>query len=227
MSASTIVLVHGAWHGAWCFDPLRDELERQGVQSRAAELTSHGEDGDQLGGLAEDVAIVRDVIAATEGEVVVLGHSYGGLVITEAVEDQPNVSKLLYLAAFLPEEGDSMLTLTGGGRAPWLEFDEHTHRVGRGWSARLFYSEAPAAMVEWAEAQLQPQSVSSFTDRVRFAGWRQVDSTYLICTRDQSLPPAMQRRMAERTKRTVELGSDHSPLLSQPAALAAVLAAEL
>jgi pimeloyl-ACP methyl ester carboxylesterase len=227
MSASTIILVHGAWHGAWCFGMLQRELERQGVHARAVDLTSHGDPAEQLGGLADDVAVVRDAIADTDGEVILLGHSYGGVVITQAADDQPNVSKLMYLAAFLPEEGDSMLSLTGGGRAPWLEFDERTHSVARGWGARLFYSEAPAATAKWAEAQLQAQSLSSFTDQVGFAGWRHIDSTYLICTRDQSLPPAMQRRMAQQTKRSVELGSDHSPFLSQPAALAGVLAAEL
>jgi pimeloyl-ACP methyl ester carboxylesterase len=227
MSGPTLVLVHGAWHGAWCYGPLQAELTRHGIRSRTVELTSHGDNGDELGGLAEDVAAVRDVAAATEGDIVLLGNSYGGMVISQAAEGAPNVSRLLYLSAFLPEEGDSMLSLTGGGPAPWLDFDEHTHRVVRGWGARLFYSEAPTATAEWAEAQLQPQSLSSFTDRVDFAGWRKVDSTYLICTRDQALPPAIQRRMAQHTKRTVEIGSDHSPYLSQPAALAAVLAAEL
>ena len=219
-----IVLVHGAWHGAWCWDALTPKLREHGIDAHAVELTSHGTDPATIGDLRSDADLVRRTAADINGPVVLLGHSYGGLVITEAADGLDNVSQLIYMAAFFPDQGDSMAKLTGGGRAPWLSFDEGLLTVASGWGSKLFYSDCLPEVAASAESRLAPQSALSFQQEVGVTPWRTVQSTYIVCADDQSVPPVAQRSWASRVDDSVQIHSGHSPMLSQPDKLASLLA---
>lgn len=219
-----IVLVHGGWHGAWCWAALDPVLRTHGYDVHAVELTSHGTDPAAVGDLHSDVELVRRTVRAIAGPVVLLGHSYGGLVITEAAAELDNVAHLAYLAAFFPDRGDSMRKLTGGGRAPWLEFADGLMSVAPGWGSRLFYSDCSPSVAADAESKLAPQSAASFGQEVTVTPWRTIHSTYFVCSEDQSVSPAAQRRWAQLVHDSVEIHSGHSPMLSQPEHVAKLIA---
>ena len=101
---STVVLVHGAWHGAWCWDEVAARLRADGAPVVAVDLPSVASGGDMY----DDARSVRETIAAAGGETVVVGHSYGGVVITEAAAGAEGVRHLVYLAAFMLDEGESL-----------------------------------------------------------------------------------------------------------------------
>ncbi|WP_412540818.1 alpha/beta hydrolase [Longispora sp. K20-0274] len=228
-SKPTLVLVHGAWHGTWFWEPFVPELRRHGLGVELVELTSHGTDPATIGDLRSDVALVRRTVEAIDGPVVLLGHSFGGVVVTEAAEGLANVTQLIYVAAFLPQLGDSMRTLTGGGNAPWIEFKDGLISVAAGWGSKLFYSDADADVAAKAEARLQPQAAASFGQEVLATGWKTIPSTYVVTTQDQSVPTGMQREMLAKAGITdvVEFDSGHSPFLNHPARLADVLHSRL
>jgi hypothetical protein len=117
-----------------------------------------------------------------------------------------------------------MRSLTGGGRAPWLEFSDGLMSVSAGWGSKLFYSDCPPEVAADAESRLQPQSVASFGQEVTTTTWRTIHSTYFICTDDQSVAPAAQRRWAQLVHDSVEIRSGHSPMLSRPQHVADLIA---
>jgi pimeloyl-ACP methyl ester carboxylesterase len=219
----TLVLVHAAWHGAWCWSALTAALRRRGVDTRAVELTSHGTDPADVGDLRSDTELVREAVRAVPGPVVLLGHSYGGVVVTEAAEGLDNVSRLVYLAAFAPDKGDTMLSLTGGGDAPWIHAEDGLLSVEPGWGRRLFYSGCGPRTALDAERRLLPQSAASFAQEVRRTAWRSIPSTYVVCSEDRAIPPGAQRRMGAAVGEVVELKAGHSPFLSDPSAVADLL----
>ncbi|MEV6523418.1 alpha/beta hydrolase [Longispora sp. NPDC051575] len=228
-SKPTLVLVHGAWHGTWFWEPFVPELRRHGLDVQLVELTSHGTDPATVGDLRSDVALVRETVRAIDGPVVLVGHSFGGVVVTEASAELPNVTQLIYVAAFLPRVGDSMRALTGGGNAPWIEFKDGLISVAAGWGSKLFYSDVDADVAAGAEARLQPQSAASFGQEVLAAGWQTIPSTYVVTTQDQSVPTGLQREMLARAGITdvAEFDSGHSPFLNHPAELADLLHSRL
>jgi pimeloyl-ACP methyl ester carboxylesterase len=101
----TLVLVHGAWHGGWCWQRLTPHLERLGVFVRVVELPSVGAAAGSAVDLSRDAATVRSVIDSVPAPLVLCGHSYGGMVISQAAAGARNVARLLYLCAFMPAEG--------------------------------------------------------------------------------------------------------------------------
>jgi len=219
----TIILVHGAWHGSWCWSALEPALRERGITPIAVELTSHGTDPAAVGDLRSDTELVRRLATEVDGPVVLLGHSYGGVVVTEAADGLDNVSQLIYLGAFLPEVGDSMRTLTGGGNAPWLQFSDGLLTVVEGWGRKLFYSDCPPDVAADAERRLLPQAAVSFQQEVRVASWRTVPSTYIVCAEDQAISPRAQRQWAAAVGNGVELPTGHSPFLSRPQQVADLL----
>lgn len=225
---NTFVLVHEAWHGAWCFERFVVELASRGIAAVPVELTSHGADSSAVGDLTSDVAVVRAAIDEIDGPVTLLGHGYGGLVIADAA-DHPSVDELVYVAAFLPGKGDSLLRLTGGGTAPWLHRGPDTVTVQPDRAAGLFYSETAPQVAAWAAAKLQPQSLASFETEVQSEGWRHLPTTYLVCSQDAALEVRAQHAWAQQVSdsrpdsKALVMYSDHSPFLSQPDELAEIL----
>lgn len=213
----TLLLVHGAWHGAWCWEKLQAELAADGWAVRTVELPSASE---ARAGVFEDAETVRARLREIEGPVVVVGHSYGGIPVTQATADADNVTHLVYLAAYQLDVGESMFGFHG---APIPETTEGVMPVSE--NARTqFYADVPEPEAEQAVQRLAPQSLRSCCDRVTKAGWRTIPSTYLVCEQDQALPPRDQETMAARADTVHRLASSHSPFLSIPGELAALLA---
>jgi len=113
---ATVVLVHGAWHGAWCWERVVARLTAAGVPTIAIDLPGHGADDGPLGDLHVDAARVRQALGTAAGPVVLVGHSYGGAVITEA-GDYPAVSELVYLAALTLDTGETCGSAAAGEAA--------------------------------------------------------------------------------------------------------------
>ncbi|MEV6105154.1 alpha/beta hydrolase [Streptomyces sp. NPDC051940] len=214
---TAFVLVHGAWHRPSTFDLLRVELDALGHASVSVNLPTAGP--DPQGGLAEDAAAVRAAIEAIEGPVVVLAHSYGGIPVTQAAAGLSNVQQLIYLAAYVPDIGESMFTIHG---VPDPEDSDALFPIGDD-PHSLLYADVPSPLAEQAVADLVEQRVQPWVDRVTAAAWRTIPSTYIITERDATLPVALQERMSAHTKQVRRIATSHSPFLFQPAEFAAVL----
>ncbi|HEV7758056.1 MAG TPA: alpha/beta hydrolase [Acidimicrobiales bacterium] len=213
-----IVLVHGAWHGEWCWDGVVADLADRGLPAHAVTLP--------FTGAAADVAAARSAIEAAGPGCVVVGHSYGGRVISHAAVGLP-VRRLVYLAAFLLEPGEDMLTLLDGSKlTEAVVLDEAQVRVDPAAAAEVFYGDADPEVAASLVARLRPMVL----DAVMAASpagplaWQSIPTTYVVCTNDRALPVASQRVMAARAEAVVEWPTDHSPFVTRPAAIADLVA---
>jgi pimeloyl-ACP methyl ester carboxylesterase len=233
---TSVVLVHGAWHGAWCFDPVLEELRARGVEAVAVDLPGHGDDTGPLGDLHTDAARVREVLDGLDGDCVLLGHSYGGAVITEAGA-HPAVRHLVYLCAYLLDEGESCMSVSiREAEALDLRWDEGpnlvtgiqtrddgTSTIARDVASECFFHDCDPAAAGAALDRLGPQPMVTLADEPRAMAWRERPSTYVVCTDDRAIPEAMQRVMAARATDVVDWPTSHSPFLSAPARVADLL----
>jgi pimeloyl-ACP methyl ester carboxylesterase len=218
---ATVVLVHGAWHGAWCWDEVVSRLGGDGVPVVAVDLPSVVSGGD----LYDDARAVREVLDATPGDKVVVGHSYGGIVITEAAAGAEGVRHLVYLTAFMLDEGESLLATVGGERPPWITLTPDGEGMIANDGERVFYNTSPPEAASAADARLRPHTTAAFEQPVRSVAWRDVPSTYVICDEDNAIPVPAQEAMSARAGATHRLASDHSPFLTDPDAVAALIRA--
>jgi pimeloyl-ACP methyl ester carboxylesterase len=231
-----VVLVHGAWHGAWCWDPVLQPLRTLGFEPDAIDLPGHGDSTEPLGDLHGDADAVRGRLDAIGGPVLLVGHSYGGMVITDAGAHDA-VSGLVYVCAFMPDAGQSLMDLWSAQRhrpegeppselAACTHFSadrSRTHLEGAGVVDALYADCSPATQ-QWALERLDSQPTASFTQAPRRVAWRSKPSIYLVCSADRTIPAWHQRLMAEHANRVVELGASHSPFLSRPDRLVDLLA---
>jgi pimeloyl-ACP methyl ester carboxylesterase len=230
------VLVHGAWHGAWCWRRLETSLRAAGADVTSIDLPGHGEDTTSrqevdLEAYAERIAWL---IQELDRPVELVGHSMGGGVISRAAELVPQrLAGLIYLCAFLPRNGETMGAL--GAEDPDTELNSAIRKgeepdtlvLDRDAAREVLYHDCPAAEVEAALDRLAPQPVRPLRDAIRVTErmWGSVHRAYLLCTEDRAISPAMQRRMLERVPcdPVVELACGHSPFLSDPDHLADTL----
>ena len=212
----TFVLVHGAWHGAWCWDDVAARLRADGAPVVAVDLPSVAGGGDMY----DDARFVRDAIDAADGETIVVGHSYGGVVITEAAAGAEGVRHLVYLTAFMLDEGESLATIAGSTPPDWQVADPDAGTLSVAGAQEVFYNTCPREVADAAAARLRPQTIASFVQPVTAVAWRDVPATYVICDRDNAIPVAAQEAMAARAGTTHRLDSDHSPFLGDPGAVA-------
>ncbi|WP_405979965.1 alpha/beta hydrolase [Streptomyces sp. NBC_00158] len=209
-----IVLVHGFWGGAAHWSKVITELHRRGFHDLHAVE-------NPLTSLAEDAERTRKMLRQIDGPVVLVGHSYGGAVITEA-GDLPNVSALVYVAAFAPDAGESPGAITEQhppaafpNIAPdsdgflWLKQDKFHESFAQDLTA-------DEALV-MAVTQKAPLG-STFGDNITAPAWRTKPSWYQVSAQDHMIHPDNQRRMAERMnpRKTIELDCSHASLASQP-----------
>ena len=233
---TTAVLVHGAWHGAWCFDPVVAGLRDRGIDAVAVDLPGHGDDPGPLGDLHTASARVREVIDGLDGDCVLLGHSYGGAVITEAGV-HPKVRHLVYLCAFALDAEESCMAAAvreaevldlGWDEGPSLAAaidvrDDGNSVLQPALAAECLYHDCDDATAVAALARLGPQPMVTLGDVPHAVAWRERPSTYVVCTEDVAVPAALQRVMAARCTTTVEWPTSHSPFLSAPERLVDLL----
>ena len=174
--------------------------------------------------LADDVAATKLIIAQQSGQVVLVGHSYGGVVITEAGND-PKVQALVYVAAFAPDTGESVQSLIanpppGAPVLPILPPQNGFLFLDREKFAEFFAADVPPAQAAFMAASQVPWGVSALSGAVTQPAWKSKPSWYLITTDDKMIPPPAQRQMAKRAGATVaEAKSSHSVFLSHPQAV--------
>ena len=218
------VLVHGLWHGAWAWDAVRARLEAAGVPSAAVELP--------LTGLDDDVAATVATLDRFGKPAVLVGHSYGGAVVTAAGE-HPHVTRLLYLAAFALAEGESVGRALPDRDIPPTDLGDALRFSGNGQQVSvdpalatgLFYADAPAVAAAAAVARLRPVHRSVFRGVPTTVAWRQKPATYVVCADDRAVHPDLQRAMAERAGDRREWPGGHTPILTRPAEVADLIAA--
>ena len=221
-----VVLVHGAWHGAWCWERVVPLLDAAGVATVAVDLPSVS---SPTATLRDDAECVRAAIDAIGGDAVLAGHSYGGAVISEAGV-HPNVVHLVYLTAFALEAGESAQdnTLTGGDEpsdlGPAIGFGEGVFTIKPEPGIAAFFHDCAPEVARSAAARLRPQSRAALGGAVEAAAWREKDATYVVCTDDRALPVALQRSNAARIGSSVDWPTSHSPFLSRPDLVAGLLA---
>ena len=237
-----VVLVHGAWHGAWCFTKLVDALTRLGVPVSVPDLPGHGSDSGELGDLAADAARVRDVLASIDGPAVVLGHSYGGLVISEAASDPATASgitHLVYLCAIVTAPRSSFLELPVDPAQSLLSPLIRMGDNGRSCidtsdlaaAKAAFYGDCSDADVAYAAANLCDQPMGNMANPISGDPLATIAATYIRCTEDRAIPIEAQDAMIASASATaiafttMTLEASHSPFFSMPDALADQLAA--
>ena len=204
-----------------------EPLAEHGIATVAVALPSCGETGGELGDLYADADACRRAVAEADAPVVLCGHSYGGMVITEAGSDD-RVSQLLYVASVMAEAGQSQAELVGAEPAPWLDpGDDGTIGVHADMIRELFLQDCDASTTEQAVARLTRQSLTPFTQAPRQVAWQQKPSTYFVCTEDLATPAEVQRQRVRAGTRRVDFRAGHHPFLSQPRAFAQSIAAEI
>jgi pimeloyl-ACP methyl ester carboxylesterase len=215
-----IVLVHGAFADAASWSRVIPILQRDGYEVTAVE--------NPLASLDSDVAWTKRIVDAQTRPVVLVGHSYGGAVITGAAADDPKVKALVYVAAFAPEAGEPVgafgekypVKLSSGLRpdsAGFLYIDRSQFR-------ELFAADLPEAQTAVLAASQKPVNSSVFGASVPQAAWKSIPSWYIVATEDHAINPDLERFYAKRIKaKTVEIKSSHVPFVSNPAAVARVI----
>ena len=221
------VLVHGAYHGAWCWSLVEPELARRGHRVTSVELPI----SDPSAGLTTYRDTIIEAAAGCESPVVV-GHSMSGAVIPLVAEARP-VSGLVFLAAFIPSPGTSLDALRSAEpietyRLTTREFEELGDGVwmlGENSARELFYHDLDDEASASAYRRLRPQSYGLFGEPSPLAGWPDVPSSYILCREDRCLDPAWSRTAARDRLGTtaLEIDGGHSPFLTRPAELAQLL----
>lgn len=226
---SVFLLVHGSWHGAWCWSRLIPYLESEGHRAVAIDLPAHGADRTPPWSVTlPDYAERVCESAKNCGEpVIAVGHSMGGLPITQAVSDAPeHFAALVYLCAFVPLDGERLLALAMRDRRTLLWGSVRPHpsgvTIGRGRAARTFYRGCAPEDAEQAAAQLRPEPVRPLLQPLRQRAEPAVPRVYIECTEDETISLERQRAMRERVAfdRVLSLETAHSPFLADPEALA-------
>jgi pimeloyl-ACP methyl ester carboxylesterase len=179
--------------------------------------------------LADDAIVTKRVVAAQDGPVILVGHSYGGAVITEAGND-PKVAGLVYIAAFAPDRGESVATLIkepppGAPVPPILPPQDGYLLLDRTKFPASFAADLTLEQAAFmADAQV-PWGLEALNGAISEPAWRSKPSWYLVATEDRMIPPAAQRFMSKRAGATVvEVAGSHAIYLSQPAAVADLIA---
>lgn len=216
-SKPEILLVHGAWHGSWCWQAVVPLLTADGWKVSTVDLPSAADNGG-LAGMYDDAEVIGKQFAAADGPVAVVAHSYGGIPATQAAAAAGNVSQLVYLAAHVVEAGSSLWTESGrelpeeqGGTLPPPPARE------------AFFGDLSDDDAAAAAAQLVPQSIRSFTEPLTVAAWKTIPSAFVRCEQDRILPQIIDQKAQERASALYTLPSSHSPFLSMPERLAALI----
>jgi pimeloyl-ACP methyl ester carboxylesterase len=213
-----IVLVHGAWADGCCWSGVIERLHARGFQVRAPQFP--------LSSLADDVARLRQVLDFQDGPTIVVGHSYGGQIMTALGDDAPKVVGLVYIAAFGLDEGESLGALLSDGPPTPALAHMFTDSRGFGWLSEDDFVDHFAADVDpiWARmmyAVQQPLALAAFETVMGVPAWKSLQSWYLVAQNDEAIPPDVERQFAQRMgATTVELPSSHVAMVSHPAEVA-------
>lgn len=231
---ATFVLVHGAWHGAWCWRDIVPLLEAERHRVLTPELPGHGDDTAAVSEMTLEsyARRVEETINEVGEPVILVGHSMGGMVVTQAAEyAERNVAKLVYVTAFLPSDGQALVDLAGSFEGadnvqPSLIVDEArgTCTLADHALVPLFYAECSQEDAAWACSKLVPEALAAFATPVRLTkeGHGSIPRAYIECVRDGAITIELQRHMvaAQPCETVITIDTDHSPFLSRTGELA-------
>lgn len=233
---STFVLIHGAWHGAWCWHKIVPLLRKQGHVVFAPDLPALGIDRMpvQTASLQSYSDRVCETLSMCSEPAILIGHSMGGLAITQAAEAMPEKVKLLvYLTAFLLASGQTLLEIAQADSEaqvlPNLEFspDQVTASVKAEFIEDVFYADCSPSDQVLAKSLLVPQAVAPFATPIQTTSnrWGQVPRAYIECTQDHAISLSSQRSMHTLSpcNRIMTMTTSHSAFLSAPQELADIL----
>ncbi len=216
-----IVFVHGAWADGSCWSGVIERLQEAGYSVRAPQFP--------LTSLADDVARLRQVLAFQDGPTIVVGHSYGGQIITALGTDAPNVAGLVYVAAFGLDEGESLGGLLSQGPVTPALVHMFTDQRGFVWLSEDDFVGHFAADVERKQARAmwavqQPLAGPGFAEVMGIPAWKSLPSWYLVAQNDEAIPPDVERHFAARMGATiVEVPASHVAMVSHPDEVAALV----
>ena len=218
--ALSIVLIHGGFVDGSGWEGVYNILKKDGYDVSVVQNPTTS--------LADDVAFTKRVIDAKSGPVLLVGHSYGGVVITEAGND-PKVKGLVYVAAFAPDKGESVDSLIknpvpGAPVPPILPPKDGFLLLDQARFAASFAADVGKKQVDFMAASQVPWGVAALTGAVTEASWKNKPSWYLVAKDDKMIPPAAQRAMSQRAGSTVvEVPGSHAVYVSRPADVAALI----
>lgn len=226
MSDPTYLLIHGAWGGAWCWRDLTTEFDRRGVSWIAVDLPSSQIGADPATNLTHDASAVLS-IAPVDSPIVLVAHSYGGAVLTEVAPCITNVERVVFIAALVPNVGQSATDASKEVRTRTLldgaiEVDGDMLLLNTELAKKALYQDCSRDNALWATSRLSTQTIASFrTARTSTEVFAR--SRYIQCSNDQAIDPSLQQLMASRCDEALTIESGHSPFLSQPEQLAELI----
>jgi pimeloyl-ACP methyl ester carboxylesterase len=219
-AAVSVVLVHGAFVDGSGWRAVHDQLTKEGYEVLVVQNPTTS--------LADDVAATKRAIANAAGAVILVGHSYGGAIISEAGND-PKVAGLVYVAAFVPDQGESVASLTrdpppGAPQPPLLPPAEGFLIIDKSKFAAAFAADVDAMTAKFMADSQPGWGLSAVGGVVGEAAWKKKPSWYLVAMEDHMIPPPLQATMARRAGATVvEVKASHAVMVSQPAAVADII----
>ncbi|SNT55792.1 Pimeloyl-ACP methyl ester carboxylesterase [Streptosporangium subroseum] len=227
-SLPTVVLVHGAWADTSSWDGVIAQLQQRGYPVVAA--------ANPLRSLSGDAAYIASVVKGIRGKVILVGHSYGGAVITNAAREAANVKALVYVAAVLPDKGESTQTVLDPKKYPGsllgpatLEERPYADTAGKGVDLyvkqssfpKVIAADLPTATARRMGAAQRPFALAAYAGPSGTPAWKKIPAWDIVTTMDKAIPPAGQRWMAKRAKaHVVEVRSSHAISVSHPVAVA-------
>jgi pimeloyl-ACP methyl ester carboxylesterase len=217
--ARNVVLVHGLFADGSCWSEVIPLLQAKGLDVTSVQ--------NPLTTLPEAVAAARRVLDRQDGPTVFVGHSFSGMIVTEAGV-HPNVSALVYVAARAPDAGEDYTALAKGFPTPpataGIVFDGDEGRLSEAAFLRDFAGDLPEAKAKVLYAVQEPFHKALLTGKTEHAAWRQKPSFYAVSTEDRTIDPDLERFMAKRMgARTIEVKSSHLSLVSHPDVIASLI----
>ncbi|PBC19754.1 MULTISPECIES: alpha/beta hydrolase [unclassified Mesorhizobium] len=219
-AANSVVLVHGGFVDGSGWEGVYHQLKKDGYDVTIVQNPTTS--------LADDVAVTRRAIAAAPGNVILVGHSYGGVVVSEAGTD-PKVAGVVYIAAFAADAGESVSTLIanpppGASVPPILPPVDGFLMLDKAKFAASFAADVRPSLASFMADSQVPWGVAALEGKVTKPAWRLKPSWYLVATDDHMIPPPAQRQMASRAgATTVEVPGSHAVYVSDPAAVAKLI----
>jgi pimeloyl-ACP methyl ester carboxylesterase len=212
-----IVLVHGAWADGSCWSSVIERLQGDGYNVTAPQFPESS--------LMADVARLREVLRRQDGPTLVVGHSYGGQIMTALGAEAPNAAGLVYIAAFALDQGESIGKMLGQGPPTAALAHLEVDAAGFAWLPEEDFVKHFAADVDPVKARVmyavqQPVAASGFQDVMGVPAWKSLPTWFMVATADEAIPPEAERQFAARMgATTIELASSHVAMVSHPDAV--------
>jgi pimeloyl-ACP methyl ester carboxylesterase len=216
-----IVFVHGAWADGSCWSEVVRQLQADGYHVISPQFP--------MSSLSADVARLREVLRFQTGPTLIVGHSYGGQIMTALATDAPNAVGLIYIAAFGLDEGESLGALLSQGPVTPALVHMFTDEQGYTWLSEDDFVNHFAADVEPGRARVlhaaqQALAAAAFNDVMGVPAWKALPSWYLVASNDEAIPPDAERQFAARMGAvTVEIPSSHVAMVSHPSDVASLI----